>query len=68
MGLPNTSKSRTATVRFPVSELATIESIGEQYDLNRHKLIRLVVSEALRSGRMAQLAEQHAAQKIKAPA
>jgi hypothetical protein len=68
MNLPNTKKSKTVTVRFPVAELKEIEELGRNFELNRHALLRLSITEALRSGVMAKLAEQRANQKVKAPA
>jgi hypothetical protein len=68
VGLPNTKKSKTVTVRFPVAELREIEALGRNFELNRHALLRLSITEALRSGLMAKLAEQRANQKVEAPA
>jgi|GEM_PF-5615857 len=68
MGLPNTKKSKTVTVRFPVTELKEIEELGRNFALNRHALLRLSITEALQSGLMAKLAEQRANQKVEAPA
>jgi hypothetical protein len=62
------SRDKTATIRFNQSEWAEIERIHSDCGLRRHRVIKLVLSESLRSGQMAQLAEQHAAPKVKAPA
>jgi hypothetical protein len=56
MNMPNTTLSRTATVRLPVATLATLENLGAQLGTNRHALIKLAVFDALKTGRMAELA------------
>ncbi|MGG6242718.1 hypothetical protein ACQ4N7_29265 [Nodosilinea sp. AN01ver1] len=66
MALPKTSKSRTATLRLPVEKLDTVEAIAEEHGLTRHRLIKLCVFDALRTGAIVDLAKS--AQNVKSPA
>jgi hypothetical protein len=69
MARPNTRKSRTTTVRWPIAEITAIEDIAAEYGSNRHALIRLCVFNALQSGAVIELARTaQNAQNVKSPA
>jgi len=53
---PITSKSRTVTVRFPVSEVNLLEELGAKNGISRHTVIRRAITDAIESGRIVALA------------
>lgn len=54
---PITNKSRTVTVRFPVSELELIEETAANNGISRHAIIRRVMTDAIETGKVFEFAQ-----------